>query len=174
MTRTWQREPLIAYFDFFLGSTEYFEVSTWCLGEIGGICSCLINDHLGNWVSLMKWVHASICEVYGKDWLKEILADCWWKGEAHRKGSVLQGRLSSWPRSWIQKLETHLVGNSVIIIAIFDHLITLPIIFDQIIIVEKQTWCRRERDRQRVGSSRLLPRFGKDCTCKVIMILESN
>ena len=30
--RTWQRETLIAYFDFFLaggvGSTEYFEVST--------------------------------------------------------------------------------------------------------------------------------------------------
>ena len=28
--------------------------------------------------------------------------------EAHTKGSVLHGRLSSCPRSWIQKLETHL------------------------------------------------------------------
>ena len=32
---------------------------------------CLINDHLGNWVSLMKWVHASICEVYGREGLVE-------------------------------------------------------------------------------------------------------
>ena len=75
----------------------------------------------------------------GRDWLKEILADCCWKGEAHTKGSVLQGRLSSWPRSWIQKLETHLVGNSVIIIAVFDHLITLPIIFDLIIATQSSS-----------------------------------
>ena len=96
----------IADFDFLVARMEALsigEVLMWSwliLAEVDSMLAC--------WLSTGEWWW-SILDMYnfhlGTGWKK-----LGWTN-VQTKGSVLHGRLSSCPRSWIQKLDTHLVQH---------------------------------------------------------------
>ena len=105
------------------GSTEYCEVSMWSwliLAEVDlasasvweswqlGLalateCLWWTGEYWGSTLDIKGWVG-------GKAWMTGV--GQMRRGKIQTNGSVLHGRLSSCPRSWIQKLETHLVKTS--------------------------------------------------------------